>query len=50
MNKKQDKVAPVVTQMKNYQEQVKNEQEFKPRLYTYPDPIKSNTVFDEDEL
>lgn len=36
--------------MQNYKNEVNKEQLFKPRLFTYPDSAKSNTVFDEDDL
>jgi hypothetical protein len=46
----QEKKAPVVTQMQTYKDEVSQEQFFKPRLFTYPDFSKSNTVFDQDDL
>jgi hypothetical protein len=46
----QDKKAPVVTQMQTYKDEVSKEQHLKPRLFTYPDFSKSNTVFDQDDL
>ena len=48
--KQQDKKAPVVTQMQDYREIVNNEQQFKPRLFTYPNTNESATVFDLDDL
>ena len=36
--------------MQSYKDEVSKEQHFKPRLYTYPDFSKSNTVFDDDDL
>ena len=41
---------PVVKQMQNYKDEVSKEQQFKPRLFTYPDFSKSSTIFDEDDL
>lgn len=48
--RQQERKAPVVVQMQSYQDEVKIEQHFKPRLFTYPDFSKSNTIFDEDDL
>lgn len=45
----QERKAPVVLQMQNYKEEVREEQYYKPRLFTYPDFSKSATIFDEDE-
>jgi len=36
--------------MQTYKDEVSQEQFFKPRLFTYPDFSKSNTVFDQDDL
>jgi hypothetical protein len=36
--------------MQNYREEVDNEKQYKPRLYTYPDHQQSSTVFDFDDL
>eukprot|EP00347_Sterkiella_histriomuscorum_P011735 403371304 len=46
----QSKKAPVVTQMQDYKDIVKNEKQFKPRLFTYPSVQESQTVFDLDDL
>lgn len=48
--RQQERKAPVVVQMQSYRDEVKIEQHFKPRLFTYPDFSKSNTIFDEDDL
>jgi len=37
-------------QMQSYKEEVSKEQQYKPRLYSYPDFKQSSTVFDEDDL
>ena len=36
--------------MQSYKNEVSKEQLYKPRLFTYPDFSKSNTVFDDDDL
>jgi hypothetical protein len=36
--------------MQNYREIVASEQQFKPRLFTFPDAAQSATVFDLDDL
>jgi hypothetical protein len=36
--------------MQDYREIVSNEQQFKPRLFTYPNTNESQTVFDLDDL
>jgi hypothetical protein len=36
--------------MQDYREIVSNEQQFKPRLFTYPNAKDSSTVFDLDDL
>lgn len=36
--------------MQSYKDEVSKEQQYKPRLFTYPDFSKSNTVFDDDDL
>jgi len=35
--------------MINYRQEVNQEAQYKPRLYTYPDSLKSSTVFDDDD-
>ena len=36
--------------MQDYREIVSNEQQYKPRLFVYPNKIESQTVFDLDDL
>ena len=36
--------------MQTYKDEVSKEQYFKPRLFTYPDFVKSSTIFDQDDL
>ena len=36
--------------MQDYREIVSNEQQFKPRLFSYPNSQESSTVFDLDDL
>lgn len=42
--------VPIVKQMEDYNEELVNEKEFKPRMFTYPDIDASCAVFDEDDL
>lgn len=42
--------VPMVKQMDEYNEELINEKEFKPRMFTYPDVDASCAVFDEDDL
>jgi hypothetical protein len=45
-----EKKECVVDQMQSYQDQVKEEQLYKPKLYTYPIADESIGVFDYDDL
>jgi hypothetical protein len=41
---------PVVQQIEDYNEEIKEEKKTKPRMFTYPDTDISSAVFDEDDL